>query len=372
MPSTISRIKDTDSLPQWAQKINGLITVLESFLGVSGSISINSGSTAESKQLCLFDTTWSNYTSIGDIIISSITSSSTPTATFTLQNSAITGKPELTSIDSAADYLLIYDGNASLLKKISASNFLNNVFSVGGVVNSVQYASSISPAVLGGDSSFLYNPSTKVLSVGGGLIINTNAFFINPSSKYIGIGTTSPSYLLDVSGDINLSSNLRIGGLVVLNGTTLGNNIVNSNLTSLGTITSLVAVNASITNTLTLNILNCSGVPSISTNTGQIKSGPQGNSTIIGDIVDISSSGNVSVGLGYLVMANSITLTLPVSSGLIDGDRISFIPNSTSIINYTIARNSSNIMGSSTDLLVDMYAPFDLVWDATDSTWVLG
>jgi hypothetical protein len=71
-------------------------------------------------------------------------------------------------------------------------------------------------------------------------------------------------------------------------------------------------------------------------------------------------------------MANSITLTLPVSSGLIDGDRISFIPNSTSIINYTIARNSSNIMGSSTDLLVDMYAPFDLVWDATDSTWVLG
>ena len=157
-----------------------------------------------------------------------------------------------------------------------------------------------------------YQIANNVNDVTSGVKVAVN------TSGNVGIGTTSPSYTLDVNGTTRLS-----------------------------------------------------GVPILSATTGVIKSGPQGNANIIGDFVPVSTSISVSVGLGYLVRANSITLTLPSSAGLADGDKISFVPSSTSINNYTIGRNNSTIMGSASDLIVNVYAPFSLQWDGTGSNWVL-
>ena len=57
----------------------------------------------------------------------------------------------------------------------------------------------------------------------------------------VGLGVTAPSYKLDVDGDANLSASkdYRINGASVLNTTTLGNSVVNSMLTSVGTLTNL-------------------------------------------------------------------------------------------------------------------------------------
>jgi len=68
------------------------------------------------------------------------------------------------------------------------------------------------------------NPSTQYVGTtdNNDLVFRTNgteAFRISYNHNFLGIGLTSPSYLLDVAGDINLASNqvLRIAGNPILN-----------------------------------------------------------------------------------------------------------------------------------------------------------
>lgn len=68
---------------------------------------------------------------------------------------------------------------------------------------------------------------------------NINSEFIIDTSGNVGINQVSPNYKLDVSGDINNSGDYRISGTSVLNNNTLGSSIINSSLTSVGTLTSL-------------------------------------------------------------------------------------------------------------------------------------
>ena len=61
------------------------------------------------------------------------------------------------------------------------------------------------------------------------------------SAGNVGINNNSPSYPLDVVGHINSSTSFRISGTSVLGATTLGTGVVNSSLTSVGTLTSLTS-----------------------------------------------------------------------------------------------------------------------------------
>ncbi len=56
-------------------------------------------------------------------------------------------------------------------------------------------------------------------------------------SGYVGIGTTSPSYPLDVNGDANVSGNLNVGGTVVYSNVSIGNLDISGDLNVNGTIT---------------------------------------------------------------------------------------------------------------------------------------
>jgi hypothetical protein len=58
------------------------------------------------------------------------------------------------------------------------------------------------------------------------------------SSGNVGIGISSPSYKVDISGDINITTGsvYRINGTSTLSSTTLGSSVINSSLTSVGTI----------------------------------------------------------------------------------------------------------------------------------------
>ena len=69
--------------------------------------------------------------------------------------------------------------------------------------------------------------------------LNTNAALTITTGGNVGIGITEPTVPLDVVGDINTSTDYNIGGTQVLSSTTLGSGVVNSSLTSIGTLTSL-------------------------------------------------------------------------------------------------------------------------------------
>lgn len=100
---------------------------------------------------------------------------------------------------------------------------------------------------------------TRVHSIGvngtaadGDIYFYTDALFIDAGSNNdIGIHNSTPAYELDVTGDIQCSGDFRIATNSVLNATTLGSGVVNSSLTSVGTLGSL---------TVTNNINSASGV----------------------------------------------------------------------------------------------------------------
>ena len=112
MPSTISRLKSTDSLAQWADKVNNLIASVEGFLSTGGSFTSVSPSSAD---LLVYDSGWKNKTLIGEILIDTSYSNATQFK-YKIDPSAITNRTASTSPDVSNDYLLIYDSGSSTLK----------------------------------------------------------------------------------------------------------------------------------------------------------------------------------------------------------------------------------------------------------------
>jgi len=77
------------------------------------------------------------------------------------------------------------------------------------------------------------------LSVTGDVAIDNDVFVVNTTTNRVGINNGTPSYELDVSGDINTTGVYRVGGLEVLSSTTLASIVVNSSLTSVGNLIDL-------------------------------------------------------------------------------------------------------------------------------------
>ena len=115
MSSTISRLKSTDSLSQWAQKINSIVDTVEGFLTTSGSIL--SGNTVN--YIAAYSgSAWVGYPVAGDLTESIFSSQ----LSFVLSNSAITGKSAVvgaTGFSPTADYLLLWNAGTNSLMKIN-------------------------------------------------------------------------------------------------------------------------------------------------------------------------------------------------------------------------------------------------------------
>jgi hypothetical protein len=80
--------------------------------------------------------------------------------------------------------------------------------------------------------------SLSSLTVTGNVTVDTNTLFVNSSTNRVGVVNASPSYALDVTGDINASTALRIGGNTIGTFTSYTPTIG----TGSGTITTLGAV----------------------------------------------------------------------------------------------------------------------------------
>ena len=363
MPSTISRLKSTDSLSQWASKTNQLIDSVEGFLSSSGSIS----SGYSTNYIAAYSgSSWNGYLSGGDLtaLISGAS------INFTITPAAITSKSAITTVDTANDYLLIYQNSSTLVKKIAAQYISHP----DGSDTYVQYNNS---GAFGSAAGFTF--ASGVLSIPTGLSVNTNNLYV--AGGKVGIGNTSPTTVLDVTGNINTSTGYYIAGTNVINSTTLGVNILTSSLTTVGTLISLlVSTTLGVTGAATFSSsiqtasLSVTGAATVGTTLGVTGAATfTSNVTVSGVLKGNQNVVTAAVGNNTLV-SNTVynigstgvmTLPTPGSTGIYVG----FRPQDSTIKNYSIA-GSTGIMGVASPLVVDSAVPFDLVY--TGLGWVLG
>ena len=145
------------------------------------------------------------------------------------------------------------------------------------------------------------------LNVVGDLTVDTNTLYIDSSNNEVGIGTINPGYKLDVSGDINTEGVYRVNGTEVLSSTTLGSGIVNSSLTSVGSLTSLVVSGDLTVDTNTLYVDSASNFVGIGTTNPQYDLDVSGNVNVGGEItVDGLQIGGVTATVIWQTESNDI------------------------------------------------------------------
>ena len=116
----------------------------------------------------------------------------------------------------------IHPGSGDILTRIGVGftdiNFVGTGLSITGygstVVVELGAALSISTITTGvaQDLTFVSSASTSIL----GIATPTDPVVYEPSTGRVGIGTSTPSYKLDVMGDINSSTTVKVAGVDLL------------------------------------------------------------------------------------------------------------------------------------------------------------
>lgn len=90
--------------------------------------------------------------------------------------------------------------------------------SPGGTNTQVQFNDS---GAFGGDSGLTYNKTTDTLTIGGGLVCDTNTLIVDATNNRVGIVTTSPTVPLDVTGNALITGQATVTGNLIVDTNTL-------------------------------------------------------------------------------------------------------------------------------------------------------
>jgi hypothetical protein len=231
MANTSSRLLNTDSLVQWAEKLNQTMDRVDSIVSSSGSIT----GTPSTNNITVYDGNWTPYSVAGDVSITSLTT----TANFSLSTTSITGKTEATSTNTENDYLLIYNSSAGALRKIKPKFAAFPAGSSG----QVQYHGGATG--FAGSSSLSFDPVTGTLSTSNAAIGSTG-FSVN--GKYLNLSgnlNTSGGYSITLGASGQTNVDLPSSGTLLSTATTsLPGVTTASNLTSTGTLNALTVAGA--------------------------------------------------------------------------------------------------------------------------------
>lgn len=357
MANSVSRLKSTDSLAQWADKLNLLMDSVDSFTQTSGSITTTSPAT---KDLAVYNSGWKNYALTGDLTLNL----SGSTLTTKIEDTFISGRTDLgAGVASASDYILIFDASevaGARIKKTLVSNIQTST-SVAGSNTQLQFNDAGS---FGGATGVIYTKGTNTFkaygpvetgaitvtgtgSISGNLTVKTNVLFVDTTNNRVGVNNT-PSYPLDITGNINTSSAYLIGGVQVLSSTTLANTVTSAaGLTTIGTLSSLsVSGGATISGALSANSLTITNNIAVQ---GSGTSSFTGNMTIAGNVtVDTNTffidSVNNRVGILTVSPTTALQVVGTVSATTFSGSGsgLSSIPNS-ALTNSSMILNGTSV-----------------------------
>ena len=217
---------------------------------------------------------------------------------------------------------LLVNGNADFTGNITANNFFGN----GSGITNLKAANC--------DDCVMLQPTTPGLAQVGGINVAGNGLF-----GKLGVGTQNPAYTVDVLGDINASSSLKVNGVTVCTvagcGATSG---LTSAVTQLdGLVGNLLISNTSgIGTTITINDASTTGkgIAQFSA-TNFLVSG--GTVNTIQDITNASIptfggiilNGNVTLGTTGTVFSNNLSQTSAGNAVVVNAaaDQITFQAN---------------------------------------------
>ena len=183
--------------------------------------------------------------------------------------------------------------------------------------------------------TFVQFSGAGTYTAGTGLTLNGTEFSISNTTVTAGSygnGDYVATFTVNAQGQLTAAANTAItANAANLSGTTLNANIVNSSLTSVGTLGSLsVSGNASAGNINAGNLLTANFVA------GTLTTNAQPNITSVGSLTDLTVTGNVGAGnvnAGNLLTANFVTGTLTTAAQ----------PNITSVGNLSSLTVSGNL-----------------------------
>lgn len=138
----------------------------------------------------------------------------------------------------------------------------------GGVIRDGAGFDTLSATTLGTrvvNSSLTSLGTLTSLTVNGNVAVKptANLLRIDATSEMIGVGVATPAYKVDVAGDVNTTTTYKISGVDVLTNTTLGSSVVNSSLTSVGTLANLTVSGAISGGTLSLQTIANTTTPNV-------------------------------------------------------------------------------------------------------------
>jgi len=111
-------------------------------------------------------------------------------------------------MDDANDEVLIVNGKARVLSNLNVEGNIN--FDGTLYQNGVTFS--------GGGGSSLWTAGTNSLYYRSNVEVGTGNLFVDTTTSNVGIGSTTPSYTLDVDGDIHFSGNLYQNGTEFVSG----------------------------------------------------------------------------------------------------------------------------------------------------------
>jgi hypothetical protein len=267
-------------------------------LDVSGNTNLSSGYTYK-----ISGTDVLSSTSLGSGVISS-----SLTSVGTLNNLNIAGDlivdTDTFRIDTSYNRVGILNTSPTYTLDVSGYTNLSSGYSYKINGNDVLNSTSLGTGIT--SSSLTSVGTLNNLNISGDLVVDTDTFKIDTSNNRVGILNTSPTYTLDVSGNTNLTSgySYKINGNDVLTSTTLGSGVVNSSLTSVGTLSNLTISGDLIVDTDTFRI------DTSNNRIGILNTSPT-------YALDVSGNTNLTSGYTYKINGSDVLSSTTLGSGVI-------------------------------------------------------
>jgi hypothetical protein len=264
--STVYKIGGTDVLTSTTLG-SGIINSNLTSVGTLGSVNVSGNITA------------------GNVSTNVIRGTDITGSTLTVTGNARFGNVSTNAISATAVTVSSLTGLSTLNVTGNASfgNVSTNAISATAITGTLQTASQPNITSVG---------TLSTLNVTGDLLVNGNTFDVDAANNRVGIGTTTPSYRLDVVGDTNLQGTgnvYRINTSPVLSLTSLGNTVITSNLTSVGTLSTLNVSNNARFGNVSTNVITATAITG---STLSVTGNVTGNLRVVGETIGV---GNVEI-----------------------------------------------------------------------------